>query len=103
MAVFTIPVSNQNQTVKVSILNIVYNLRLVWNQFGNCWYLDIADVNNNSIISSLRLLPGFNILKQFKYLGIGGGLFAQNIGNINAPPGFNDLGLASFLFFIPGD
>ena len=101
MTTYQIPVNNQNQTFQVQLLNVEYTFRIMWNQFGNCWYLDIGDINNNPLIDSLPLLPGRDILKQFKYLNIGGGLVVYNTSTPLLPPGYNDFGVSSFMYFVP--
>lgn len=101
MAVYNIPVNNQNQISQVQLLNVQYTFRLMWNQFGNCWYLDISDINDNYLVNSVPLLSGRDILKQFKYLNIGGALIVYNSLNPLLPPGFSDFGVTSFLWFIP--
>ena len=101
MAIYSIPVTNKNQQVQVTLNGIVYTFNLTWNYFGNCWYLNINDVNNNPVLNSIPLRAGFDLLKQFKYLGIGGYLVVQNTANPLLDPGYSDLGQTSFLLFIP--
>jgi hypothetical protein len=101
MAVFKIPVTNTNQKLQVTLNGITYNFIIVWNQFGNCWYLDINDISNNPILNSIPLRAGYDLLKQFKYLGIGGHLIVQNTSNPLLEPGYSDFGQTSFLLYIP--
>jgi hypothetical protein len=101
MPVFNIPVINQNQTFQVTLNNVTYTLRLLWNQFANCWMLDINDVNNNPILNSIPLLAGRDLLKQFGYTNINGYMITYNTSNYLLPPGYADLGNTSFLQFIP--
>jgi len=101
MAVINIPLTNQNQTIQVTLLNVTYTMTLLWNQYANCWMLDINDVNNNPILNSIPLLAGRDLLKQFFYLNIGGSLITYNTSNPMHPPGYLDLGVSSFLYYIP--
>jgi hypothetical protein len=101
MPVFNIPVINQNQTFQVTLNNVTYTMILLWNQFANCWMLDINDVNNTPILNSIPLLAGRDLLKQFGYKNIGGYLITYNMSNYLLPPGYADLGVSSLLQFIP--
>jgi hypothetical protein len=101
MSIYNLPVTNQNQTFQVTLNNVTYTLKLLWNQFANCWMLDINDVNNNPLLNSIPLLAGRDLLKQFNYKNIGGYLITYNSSNPLIPPGYSDLGATSFLQFIP--
>ncbi len=63
MAVFSIPLTNQNQNLQISILNVVYTLTMRWNALANSgnglWFLDINDVNNNPILNGI---PAFVVM-----------------------------------------
>jgi hypothetical protein len=101
MSIINIPLTNQNQTLQVTLNNVTYTLILLWNQFADCWMLDINDVNNTPILNSIPLLAGRDLLKQFVYKNIGGYLITYNTVNPLLPPGYSDLGTSSFLQFIP--
>jgi len=101
MAVYQIPLSNKNQKLQISLLGTVYTLIVRWNALADLWYLDINDVNNAPILNGLPLTAGVDVLKQFRYLGIGGALVAQNVSSPNAPVTYDGLGSTGFLFFIP--
>ena len=101
MAVFQIPLTNQNQRVQTSLLGITYILIVRWNALAGLWYLDINDVNNKPILNGLPMTAGVDLLKQFKHLGIGGYLVAQNVNAPNEPIAYTGLGVTGFLLFIP--
>lgn len=101
MAVFTIPLTNQNQTLQISLLGITYILAVRWNALAGLWYLDINDVNNKPLLNGIPMTAGVNLLKQFSYLGIGGALVAQNVNNPALPVDYAGLGSTGFLLFIP--
>lgn len=106
MAVYVIPLINQNQTLQISLLGVTYALTLRWNALANSgnglWYLDLNDtINNEPILNGIPMVAGIDLLKQFKYLGIRGHLITYNTTNPAYPPGYSDLGVTSFLYFIP--
>jgi hypothetical protein len=100
MPVYTIPLTNTNQNVQVSLLGVTYSLTVRWNALASLWYLDIDDVNSNPILNGIPMVAGVNLLKQYAYLGIGGALVAQNVANPNTPIGKTDLGKTGFLLFV---
>jgi hypothetical protein len=100
MPVYNIPLTNKNQRVQTSLLGVTYILVVRWNALANLWYLDINDVNNESVLNGIPMTAGVNLLKQFAYLGIGGALVAQNVNNPNLPIGYEDLGQTGFILFI---
>ncbi len=101
MAVYTIPLTNKNQTLQTVLLGVTYTITVRWNALASLWYLDINDVNNNPILNGVPMVAGVDLLKQFAYLGVGGSLVAQNVSNPNEPIDENGLGVTGFLFFIP--
>ncbi len=100
---YTIPfVPNTPQRFSVALLNITYNLRTRFSKGSLAWMLDLSDTDNNLIIGSIPLVTGCDLLEQYHYLEIGGGLYVNNSGipNNNVPR-FQDLGVNSQLVFIP--
>ena len=73
---YNIPItSNPNQTFTSTIpihgKAIKFNFFLRYNTEANYWVLDIYGSNNNSLIVSLNLVCGLNLLEQHSYLNIG--------------------------------
>jgi hypothetical protein len=82
------------QTFTVTLNNVQYNFRLVWNAATDCWVLDISDSTGTPIAQGLPLIDGADILQQLFYLGIGGALVVDII------PTFETLGNLSNLYFL---
>ena len=75
MNAYEIPLtSSKNQTISVVLLNITYRFTLQWREAVQTWFLDIADDSGNPLVQGLALVLGSNLLHQYQYLGIGGGL-----------------------------
>ena len=80
---------------------LVLNLSVNFNPMAGYWVLDIADRNNNPILSSLPVVtgcfPASNILAQYAYLKIGSCVIVNLSGGTTPDfPGPDDLN-SSFL------
>lgn len=75
-----LPINNQpNQSFKTTIplgsRNVTLGFFVYWNEMAGYWQMNIADVENNALVSALPLVggnyPAQNILRQYEYLNIG--------------------------------
>lgn len=104
MAVFEIPLSPQAQRFTIQLGTNSYNLRFAWNDAPTGgWELDILDTNDNPIVGGIPLVTGINLLEQYEYLALGGGLLVETDYDLNAVPTFQNLGVQAHLFFITPD
>lgn len=75
--VSVVPITGDlHQICRATILgdksNLVLALSLDWNKMAGYWVLGISDPStNDSILTNVPLLPGYDLLGQYKYLGIG--------------------------------
>lgn len=98
---FEIPlVPNQNQQFTVSLSGVQYSMTVRWNTPGQCWVLDIEDINANPVLEGLPLITGADLLEQYQYLGFGGQLIVQTDFDVNAVPTFENLGTTGHLYFV---
>lgn len=97
---FEIPLISEPQRFSVSLAGVTYNITLRWNQPGQFWGMDIADINDVPIIQGVPLVTGANLLEQFDYLGIGGRMVVTTDYNASAPPTSSNLGTQSHLYFV---
>lgn len=80
--------SSPNQTFLVSLTvngaALKLNLSISFNEVAQYWVMQIADVNNNILISEIPLVtgswPAANLLSQFQYLMIGS-CYLLNVSN----------------------
>lgn len=98
--IYEIPLSGQAQTFNITLGTVSYQFTLKWNTASNCWILDIADDAGDAILSGIPLVTGADLLEQFTHLGIGGGLYVQTDGNVQAVPTFTNLGTDSHLYLV---
>jgi len=105
MAIVEVPLSPQPQTFQIQLGQVTYNLTLAWNDdtAGQCWVLDIADVNGSAIVSGIPLVTGSDLLSQYAYIGFSGALVVLTDGDATAVPTFKNLGINSHLYFVTPD
>lgn len=93
------PQPNQQMLVTLNVNNTVLrlNLTISFNEIAQTWHMQIADVNNNILLTDIPLItgsfPAANILAQYQYLLIGSA-YVLNISNgaTNDYPNATDLG-----------
>lgn len=92
--------TSPNQSLTVSLLvngrALTLNLSLSYNSVGQFWVLNIADQNNNPLVSSVPLITGYwpagNILAPYEYLQIGQAFLINQNGASTDWPNDSDLG-----------
>lgn len=97
---YEIPLIAAAQQITISLASVTYTLTVKWNDEANVWVLDIADANNNPILTGIPLVTGTDLLGQFAYLNFGGKLIAQTDYNLTLPPSYTDLGSTGHLYFV---
>jgi hypothetical protein len=98
---FQIPVvPKQAQKFKITISGTTHIFTIKWNGQieGGCWVLDIADINENDLVTALPLVTGANLLAPFAYLGLGFLLLVQTEGDADAVPTYENFGVNSHLY-----
>lgn len=97
-SVYEVPLNGQPQTLQITLGNVAYQLTVQWRN-ATGWVLDIATLDGTAILQGVPLVTGADLLGQYKYLGITGGLFVSTDADPNAPPTYSNLGTASHLYF----
>jgi hypothetical protein len=99
---YVLPLKPYPVQVRVTLLGTTYLLRTRWSNGQSCWILDLSDTDGNLIIGSIPLVTGVDLLAQFGYEDIGGGLYVYNTsGDPYYVPQYGDLGVLSQLVFVP--
>lgn len=98
---FKIPLTPTPQRFTVSLSGVDYILTVQWRQASEGgWFMDIADINNDPIVSGIPLVTGANLLEQYKHLGFTGRIWVQTANNPDAVPTFDNLGTEAFAFWV---
>ena len=97
LSLFEIPLSAQNQEVTVTLGGVSYTLVFRWLRGDLAmWAMDVIDPSTLlPIAAGLAVVTGTDILRQLKYLGIGGPnafMATYTDGSLDSPPTFQNLG-----------
>lgn len=99
---YEIPLSPTAAQFDISLANVDYNMRITWNPVANCWILDISDTDNVPLVQGIPLITGADLLAQYTYLGIAGGLVVTTDTGIGVPT-YEGLGVSGHLYFVVPD
>lgn len=95
------PLRPEAQQMTIQLGEASYSVRFGWaDRPEGGWFLDIGDVNGNTLINGLPLTAGDNVLQQFDYLGIGGEIRVETDGNDLVEPTYANLGSNGKVLFI---
>ncbi len=97
---YEIPLSGVPQSFSVTFPNgNTYQMRLIYQFNGDgCWILDIADSENNPLVSGIPLITGADLLAQYGYLGLGVVMYATTDADSTEPPHWWNLGTSAHLY-----
>jgi len=111
--IFKVPLTPRPQTMRVNMGGTVYTLHFRYNRVMLLWVMDIYDQFDNPIavaggLSGIPLVTGCDLLGQFRYLGIGGGMamIAMTVGPGHSPdetPTYKNLGTDGRVYFMVND
>lgn len=99
MQTFEIPLTAQPQSFNITLVGVEYQFELAWRDSASSWFLDIADVSGNPLLSGVPLVTGVNLLAQYAYMAFGFELWVQTDA-ADAPPTFTNLGTESHLYCV---
>lgn len=104
MAISEVPLQpSQSQAFTIALNGIVYGMRVQWRDAASTWIMDLSDSNGQVLVAGQPLLPGADIMHQYVELALGGELWIATDGEPDAPPTFDNLGVASHLYFVTRD
>lgn len=95
-----IPLTPRPQTFSATFPNgNTYNFRLIY-QFNDddCWLMDIADVDGNTLVAGVPLVTGADLLAQYAYLGLGVKMWVTTDADLAEPPHWWNLGTSAHLW-----
>jgi hypothetical protein len=98
------PNQRMGMSLTVNGASLQLNVTLRYNEMINYWIMDIADANNNSVLTDIPLLtgvfPAANILGQYQYLQIGSA-YVLDVSNddVRDYPNVNDIATSFVLLW----
>lgn len=99
--ILEIPLTPEAQTFAITLGGQDLRLTVVWNDAGPYWCLSIADSKGVALLSSLPMVPGLDLLRQFyTVLNLPGYLVVQTDGISGAIPTYSQLGNSGHLYFL---
>lgn len=102
MAAYEIPLSPNPQVFSITLGAKDYRLRLTYqNVAEGGWVVDIADPTTGAdLVTGIPLVTGADIISPYPDAGIAGALYVATDGDPDAVPTFDNLGVASHLYFV---
>lgn len=98
---YEIPLTPDPQRFTVTLSGVDYRMTVQYRDAGGAgWVLDIADTTNQSIVSGVPLVTGVDLLGQYRHLGFAGRLWVQGAANPDDVPTYEDLGVASKMYWV---
>jgi hypothetical protein len=98
---YLIPLSTDPEIFPIDLAGTTYTITCKWNDQGQYWCLDLADVNAVAIASNIPLITGADCLSGLDYLEIGGSLYVLTSGaSPDDVPTLENLGIDCNLYFV---
>ena len=88
-----------DQTVDVTLDNIPYTIRVLWNERFQYWSLSIYYRDGSPILLNIKMVNNYPLVKRFARLQMKGELFFMNRAGLSYRPGFDDVGGQYGLFY----
>ena len=98
----TSPNQTFTSTIPVDGKKIKFNFFLRFNTEAKYWILDISDSSNNSLLASVNLVCGLNLLEQYSYLKIGSAYIVK-VNNSSTDDSPNEYNLGTAFLLLWGD
>lgn len=100
MTTIEVPLTPEPQVFSIQLGSQTYRINLYWNSslLGG-WTIDVADTDNNPIVSGIPLVTGADLFAQYGYLGFEGELVAYTDSAPLTPPTYTNLGNQSHIYF----
>lgn len=100
MTTYEIPLTPEAQTFSIDLAGVTYSCHLLWNGVSNSWTLDIADENDNAILSGISVVSNADLLAPYPHLNFGGQLIAQTDTDPDEIINYESLGVSGHIYFV---
>lgn len=81
-----------DQSLDVTLDNIPYTLRVLWNERFGYWSLSIAFRDGETILTNVKMVNNYPLLKRFQRLEMAGDLFFVHKSGKTYRPTYDDVG-----------
>lgn len=88
-----------DQTVDVTLDNVPYTLRVLWNERFGYWSLSVNERDGGPILTNIKMVNNYPLVKRFAKLAITGELFFVSRSGKISRPTFEDVGGDYGLFY----
>jgi len=100
MSVYEIPLIPGPQRITIRLGSQYYSLSLSWCTPISTWMISIMNDRGVWVLSNIPMVTDYDLLEPYEYLGIGGHLFAKNLGTQGDPIDYSSLGRTGKLYFL---
>ncbi len=99
MSVLEIPLAPYPQKMTIELSGVVYSLTFKWNEPMQCWVVDFATPAGVTVLTGIPIVTGVDLVEQFEYLQLGGGVQAVSDTVATDVPTFENLGVSSHVYW----
>ena len=100
MVAYEVPVSPKPESFSLELANVGFKFTTAWCPPLSCWVISITLPDDTPVVMGIPVVTGVDLLAPYAYLGFGGGLIAQPLGDVDTPPTFENFGVSGLLFFV---
>ncbi|MBD8451884.1 phage baseplate plug family protein [Serratia rubidaea] len=93
-----VPLTADNQRFGITLGGQQFTMRIIWRESAG-WVLDLLDSAGNALVNGIPLIPGVDLLEQYRHLGITGALVVLVDDNQPELPTKSNLGAGCHLYF----
>lgn len=102
MTTYEIPTQPRNQSFRISLNDVEYQVIQRWNASINAWVINVNMTDGSPLVHGIALVTGVDLLSQFEHLGLGGAIVVQSDTSVDAVPDYETLGSTGHLYFVTG-
>lgn len=88
-----------DQTLDITLDGVPYTLRVLWNEIGGYFSLSIYYRDGEAILTNIKMVNNFPLVKRFQRLEMAGELYFIHKGNKTYRPTYDDLGVNYGLYY----
>lgn len=85
-----------DQTLDVTLDGNPYTLRILWNTRFEYFSLSISEKDGDTILTNIKMVNNYPLLKRFKRLPMDGDLYFIHRGGATYRPTFDDIGTNTY-------